>query len=42
MQERQLEESELAIYKNRKEAFDGAPANIQTSLKKKATEHNKK
>lgn len=41
MQERQLEESELAIYKNRKEAFDRAPANIQTSLKKKATEHNK-
>ena len=38
--EKRVDESELAIYKNRREAFEEAPANIQTSLTKKAKEHN--
>jgi phage head maturation protease len=40
MENRKLKESELAIYKNRKEAFNRAPDNIKTSLEKKAKQHN--
>jgi hypothetical protein len=40
MEIRKLKESDLAVYKNRKESFNQSPDNIKTSLEKKAKEHN--
>lgn len=41
METRKLKESELAVYKNRKEAFKRAPDNIKTALENKVEKHNK-